>query len=635
MNNIVTVLRFGWPYLQRYWTRLAAGIALGTLFGLSNASFVWATKTLTERFNPAHYEASASIPPDSDPGATNDVKRPVRRLIGIATRVQHWIDPWLPRMGEPLDWRRTLGGLVFLPLLVLMRGATDYGSGYCMSWISERVINDMRLDVLRKLGTLSISFFNRSTTGDLLTRINSDTAKLLRCLKQGAADLIKESVALLGAVSALLLLNWRLTLVALVFVPVCVFPLVLLGKKARRASRGSVNAEVLQSSQLVELLASMRIIKAYNLESRQMDRYRHLSKQLVHHGMKGVQAKELVNPLVEVISMLGLGVLVIYIFMTGTSIGDFIGFLTGLMLSFVPIKKLAGVHILFEQASVGAQRLDELMREQPNVKEPVSPKRLAEFRSEVRFDHVSFAYQPGRPVLQEFDLVAPRGTKIGIAGPSGSGKSTVVNLLLRFYDPTHGAITIDGVDLRNVSFQDLRNCTALVTQEIILFDETVAENIALGKTGATRAEIESAAREAYAHDFIRQLPQGYDTRVGERGVTLSGGQRQRIAIARAFVRNAPILVLDEATASLDSEAEAEVQRAIEHLSENRTVISVAHRLSTLSRCDRIIVLVDGRIVEQGGFDELLRRGGLFSSMAEKQRLERLSPKEAQTMVRQD
>jgi subfamily B ATP-binding cassette protein MsbA len=632
MNNIVTVFRLGWPYLRRYWPRLAAGVVLGSLFGLSNASFVWATKTLTERFKPAAHEVAAPRALASDPQAPNAEDRSPGRLSEIATRVQQWIDPWLPRMGEPLDWRRKLGGLVFLPLLVLIRSLLDYGSAYCMSWVSERVINDMRLDVLQKLSTLSLGFFNRSTTGDLLTRINSDTAKLLRCLKQGAADLIKETVALLGALGALLLLNWKLTLLALVFMPLCLFPLLLLGKKASRASRGSVNAEVLQSSQLVELLASMRIVKAYNLESRQLERYRHLSKRLVHHGMKGVQAKELVNPLVEVVSMLGLGMLVIYIFMTGGNIGEFIGFLTGLMLSFVPIKKLAGVHILFEQAGVGAQRLEELKREQPTVREPVSPRPLTDFRSAIRFDHVHFAYQPDRPVLLDFSLAVPRGAKIGIAGASGSGKSTIVNLLLRFYDPTRGAITIDGVNLRDVPVVDLRRCMALVTQEIILFDDTVSGNIALGKPGATRAEIEAAARDAYAHEFINQLPEGYDTRVGERGASLSGGQRQRIAIARAFVRNAPILVLDEATASLDSQAESEVQRAIDHLSENRTVISVAHRLSTLARCDRIIVLAEGRIVEQGGFGELLSGGGLFSSMAEKQRLERLSPASAPTMA---
>jgi subfamily B ATP-binding cassette protein MsbA len=259
------------------------------------------------------------------------------------------------------------------------------------------------------------------------------------------------------------------------------------------------------------------------------------------------------------------------------------------------------------------------MREQPNVKEPAQPEPLKSFAREIRCENISFAYAE-KPVLRDFSLTLPRGYKLGIAGESGSGKSTLVNLLFRFYDVTSGTLRIDGHDLRAVASRDLQQLMALVSQEIVIFDLTVAENIACGKTGATPAEIEAAARAANAHDFIMQLPQGYDTRVGERGVTLSGGQRQRLAIARAFVRNAPILLLDEATAALDSQSEAEVQAAIEKLEQNRTVVCVAHRLSTLANMDRILVLAEGRVVEEGRFDELIKRGGLFASMAAKQGL---------------
>jgi ATP-binding cassette, subfamily B, bacterial MsbA len=333
--------------------------------------------------------------------------------------------------------------------------------------------------------------------------------------------------------------------------------------------------------------------------------------------MKGIKAKELVNPLVEVISMLGLGTLVVFIFKTGTTLDDFVGFLTAVMLLFLSIKKLSGVHIIFEQANPSVARLHDILQQQPTVREPERPITLGRFQKDLRFENVSFSYED-RPVIQDFTLVIPRGARVGIAGASGSGKSTLVNLLLRFYDPRSGHISIDGVDISHTSFIDLRSLMALVSQDVVLFDTSVADNIAQGKAGATRLEIETAARDAYAHEFIRQLPQGYDTRVGERGVTLSTGQRQRISIARAFVRNAPILILDEATASLDSEAEAEVQRAIDHLSENRTVISVAHRLSTLSNCDRVVVLAQGRIIEQGSFQDLLRNDGPFAAMARRQ-----------------
>jgi subfamily B ATP-binding cassette protein MsbA len=345
-----------------------------------------------------------------------------------------------------------------------------------------------------------------------------------------------------------------------------------------------------------------------------------LARELVRHGMKGVQAREMMNPAIEVVSMLGVGALIIYIFKTQTSIGDFMGFLYGMGAMFVSVKKLAKVHVQFQQAGVGVERLEEIMRREPTVQETPTPKPLTAFRSEIRFANVSFSYSPDRPVIRDFTFTIPRGLKVGVAGPSGSGKSTLVNLLFRFYDPTQGTINIDGTELRDVSFRDLRHLLALVSQEIVVFDQTVAENIALGKPDATRQEIETAAKEAHAHEFIAQLPQGYDTRLGERGVNLSQGQRQRISIARAFVRNAPILVLDEATASLDSAAEAEVQRAIDHLAENRTVISIAHRLATLAGCDHILVLVQGRIVEQGGFEELLRQGSIFSEMAARQGL---------------
>jgi len=263
------------------------------------------------------------------------------------------------------------------------------------------------------------------------------------------------------------------------------------------------------------------------------------------------------------------------------------------------------------------QRLSELLAEEPSVKEPLQPKKLPQFAQEIAFEKVTFAFGE-KVVLSDFGLRIPRGYRLGLAGESGCGKTTALNLLFRFYDPSQGSVKIDGLDLREVSTGDLRSQMALVSQDVVIFDQTVAENIGCGRAGATRAEIEAAAKAAFAHDFILQLPQGYETQVGERGVNLSGGQRQRIAIARAFVRNAPILVLDEATAALDSKSEGEVQAAIDALAEHRTVICVAHRLSTLASMDRIIVLSQGKIIEQGSFDELLRAGKTFAGMAAQQ-----------------
>ena len=617
MNKLGNVLRFGWPYLRRYWGRVAVGVLLGILFGVSNAGFVWATRTLIGRMNPTPLIVDPATAAGAELTPAAEGSR-VRAVIAHWDQVtQREVDPWLPRIGRSLDLRQMVGGLLFLPLLAAFRGYTGFLSSYCLAWASERVVNDLRGDVLAKLSSLSFDFFNRSTMGDLVTRVNGDTAMLQRCLNLGVGDLVKEPMTIISLVVALGLIDWQLTLLSLAFFPVCVVPIIVLGKKARRAARAGLDTTITQSSLLLETLSGIRVIKAFGLEAEQVARFRQMSRQLVHHGMKGIRAKELINPIIETVAVFGLGLLILYVINQGRSVEDMVGFLTGMVFLYTPVKKLAGLHVLFEQTSVGVQRLGQILREQPTIREPAVPKRLPGFTTAIELDGVSFAYG-SIPVLADIQLTVRKGMKLGIAGESGSGKSTLINLLFRFYDPTQGSLRMDGLDLREVSLSDLRQHMALVSQDIVLFDQTVAENIACGRLGATRLEVEAAARAASAHDFIQRLPEGYDTRIGERGITLSGGQRQRVAIARAFVRNAPILALDEATAALDSQAEAEVQSAIEKLEENRTVLCVAHRLSTLANMDHILVLGSGRLVEQGTFEELMRKGGPFAAMAARQ-----------------
>jgi len=603
--------------MRPYWTRLVLGVVLGCLCGLTAAGFLWAMRTLMDRL-----EEPKATPEINQQAAAS--KKGASMFPALDARLKQWqqtatatLDPWLPRAGVSLHWKQILGGLLLLPFFALLRGTTDYASNYCMGWVSERVINDLRCDMLAKLTSLSLDYFNRSTTGDMLTRINADTMNLHRAMRQGTADLVKEIFTMVSLLVGLLIVDPKLTLFVLVFTPLVILPLFVLGKKARRAGREGRKANVGQNSLLIEALTGIRVLKAFNLEARQIERFREFSKKLIHHGMKGVQAKEMVNPLIEVIAAIGLGALVVYLFWTRQSLADLVTFITGVAWLFVPVKKIAGVHILFEQAGAGVERLVELLREKPTVVEPAHPRPLKNFEREIRFENVEFTYGHN-PVLRGVNLRIPRGFKIGIAGESGSGKSTLVNLLFRFYDVTGGSVKIDGVDVRELSFEELRRPMALVSQDVFVFRTTVAENIAAGKEGATRDEIEAAARAANAHEFIMQLPKGYDTVIGERGMTLSGGQRQRLAIARAFVRDAPILILDEATASLDSQTELEVQREIDQLEENRTVICIAHRLSTLSNMDHIIVLSQGRIVEQGTFDELVRARGIFAGMAARQ-----------------
>jgi subfamily B ATP-binding cassette protein MsbA len=615
MMELRKILGFVWPYFRRYWFRLLAGVLLGMGFGISNAAFVWATKTLISRMTPPAAAEVVFEERSATRAELPGVPRGVGAWSGEALRqVESWVDAWLPAAGRPFGWQQAVGGLLLFPMLAAVRGSVGYLGAYCMAWVSERVVNDLRVDVFTKLSGLSLDYFTGTTSGDALTRVSGDTATLQSCLSRVFSDLVTEPCTIAAILVALLILDWQFTLAVLVFFPLVVVPIVWLGRKARRAGKASRRSTVSQASQLVELLGGIRVIKAFGLEAQQVVRFTRLSKDLLRHSLRGRKAKEQLNPIIETLAMLGIGALVVYISYRGASVEHLAGFLAGLVLVYTPIKRLAALHLLLEQTSVSVERLTQLLAEQPSVRECAAPVRLTGFERSIVFEGVTFAYRE-QPVLQDLHFVLRRGERVGVAGESGSGKSTLVNLLLRFYDPTGGAVRIDGHDLREVAMADLRRLTALVSQEVVVFDLTVAENIGCGHPGATRAEIEAAAQAANASAFIERLPQGYDTRIGERGVTLSGGQRQRLSIARAFVRNAPILVLDEATASLDSAAEAEVQAAIERLEQNRTVLCIAHRLSTLARMDRVVVLVDGRVVEEGPFQDLVRRGGHFAAMA--------------------
>ena len=356
MNRIFTVLRFGAPYLRRYQARLAAGILMGILFGLSNAGFVWATKTLIGRLAP-----EAEVRAELKPQRPRQERFLDRLKVQLDTTTHNVMDPWLPYIGRPITWKQVLGGVLFLPVLVAIRGVVGYLSSYCMGWVGEKVVNDLRNDVLVKLNSLSLDYFNRATMGDMITHVTGDTAMLQRCLRVACSDLIKEPMTFIGVLSALFIIDWRLTSAVMVFFPLCVVPVFLLGKKARKAARRGTEASVTQSSLLVEILAGIRVVKAFGLEAMQVQRFCKYSQQMVRQNLKGVRARELINPIIETVSMIGFGLLIVYIVYRNHPVADMIGFLTGLIFFYTPVKKLSAIHVMFEQTAVGVSRLMRIL----------------------------------------------------------------------------------------------------------------------------------------------------------------------------------------------------------------------------------------------------------------------------------
>jgi subfamily B ATP-binding cassette protein MsbA len=477
----------------------------------------------------------------------------------------------------------------------------------------------MQIAALKKAQELSMAFFQRMPVSDIHARITADTNAIYNAMTNGFIDTVREPFTVASILICMLIIDWKLTLICVCMLPLVLVPVISSGKRLRGLTQRFAKLSVTQSSSLLEALAAIRIIKAYAMESLQLKSFREAANIGVEMSVKTAQTRNLLNPLIEILSMLGVGFLLTFVFITNATPGNLVAFLTALLLVPLSIKRIANLHLTLQMTSVSTQRLEELFSEKPTVVEPSHPRPLSRFNQGLRIEGVTFSYGHTN-VLHQITFDIPKGKKIGLAGESGSGKSTLINLLMRFYDPTKGKILLDGHNLKDYATKDLLAQMALVSQDVVLFDLPVATNIGFGHEGATQAEIEQAAKCAYAHDFIMQMPAGYDSPCGERGQLLSGGQKARVAIARAFVRNAPILVLDEPTAALDSRAEKEIQTAIDSLEEGRTVICIAHRLSTLANMDEIIVLDHGRVVERGTFEELLRAKGHFAKMAEQQRL---------------
>ena len=516
--------------------------------------------------------------------------------------------------------------------LSFVKGVGAYFSGYLMEDVGQRVVMDLRDKLYGHILGQSASFFARNTTGQLLSRVSNDVGQVQRAVSETAGDLLRESLALVGYAVVLFYYDARLALVCMTGAPLVVYPLIRLGQRIRRTARRSQEALEVMSHVGHETFSAHRIVKAFGAEDRETARFRATLMHLYRTNMRVVRALSLLPPSMELLGGIGLALAIWYgsgqIASGRLTTGEFTSFVAALFLMYAPAKKLSRVNANLQQTIAAADRIFEMMDTHTEVAESPTATPLPPFSSQIEFREVSFAYEDVHPrtILRGISFKVPAGQMVAIVGRSGAGKTTLVNLLPRFYDVSAGAIHIDGLDLRNATVKSLRAQIGIVTQETVLFDDTIANNIAYGTVKASQDEIEAAARAAHAHEFISTAPDGYQTKIGERGQKLSGGQRQRLAIARALLKNAPILILDEATSSLDTEAELLVQDALATLMLNRTSFVIAHRLSTIMRADAIIVLERGRIVEIGQHDELLTRDGVYAALYKMQLLE---PKRAE------
>jgi subfamily B ATP-binding cassette protein MsbA len=523
---------------------------------------------------------------------------------------------------DEIFFKRNEAMLNLLPigfiLVFFIKGIFYFLYSFLLERVGQSVIRDVRNAVYTHINALPLSFFHKTPTGEIISRIINDVNILQGSVSHALIQLLRDFFSVIGLLGVLFYMDWRLAFMSLIFIPMAIGPIIFFGRRFRKISVVYQVKIGEATSKLHETIAGARIVKAFCMEQEEVRRFLQKLQEIMDTLLAETKNRCLSHPLIECIGGLGMAFIIWFggkeVLQGHSTPGTFMSFLTALIMLYEPIKGVSKINSTFQQGAAAAGRIFQLLDVQPDIRERPDAVPLPPFHREIRLEDVSFSYETDRPVIKNLNLRLQRGEILAIVGPSGSGKTTLANLIPRFYEISEGSLRVDDHDIREVTLSSLRGQMALVTQQTILFNDTVRNNIAYGRRTCTEEEIHEAAKAAYAYDFIMGLPQGFDTVIGESGARLSGGQQQRLSIARALLKDAPILILDEATSSLDTESEREVQRALENLMKNRTTIIIAHRLSTIQNADRIIVLKDGLLVEEGTHEVLLKRRGEYFSL---------------------
>ena len=574
-------------YMRPYRGRFLLGMLCGALFGVANGALILLIRWVVP-----------IIFPD---GKAHAVKLP------------SWIPFQLPEIHpHSAGLWEIVAVCASIPLLMAVRGLFSYLNAYCLLWVSQRVLDDIRQSLFRHLLGQSLEFFNRAKSGELVQTVFNQTRVAQAALTQMAGDIVKQPISIISAMIALLSTDARFTILAFTVFPLCLLPVLIIGKKVRSAGAREEDEAGQLMVVMQEAFAGIRVVKTHAREDYEAGRFNAANLRMLSFAMRWKKAQEIVTPLVETVSSLGIVGALVYAWYFRLGVGRFFALQAGLILLYDPAKALGKMNMLMQKCLAATTKVFALLDRPPAIQDAPGAAALSAVRGEVTLENVTFSY-PGKdtPAVRGIHIRVPAGTTCALVGATGAGKSTLFWLLQRLYEPDAGAIRIDGHDIRQVTQASLREHIAMVNQDSFLFHDTILANIRYGRLDATRAEIETAAKLAHAHEYILAQSHGYETVIGDKGCMLSGGQQQRLCIARALLKNAPILLLDEATSALDSETEKYIQEALETLAKGRTVLAIAHRLSTIQNADQIVVLENGVIKETGTHVQLYAQSGYY------------------------